>query len=122
MTQRRLTITLQPDWCAALRQAGERAKARSYRGEVLNFESPGVFFSRLSERRWDLVRTLQGQGEIAIRELARRVGRDVKRVHEDVQILTELGLVERGAAGGVACPFDEVHIDMRLHADQVRAA
>lgn len=122
MRQRHLTITLQPDWRAALRQAGARAKARSYQGEVLNFESPGAFFSRLSERRWDLVRTLQGQGEIAIRELARRVGRDVKRVHEDVQILIELDLVERGAAGGVACPFDEVHIDMRLHADQAQAA
>ena len=30
-----------------------------------------------------------------MRELARRAGRDVKRVHEDVQVLTELGLVER---------------------------
>jgi predicted transcriptional regulator len=122
MRQRHLTITLQPDWRAALHQAGERAKARSVQGEVLNFESPGALFSRLSERRWDLVRALQGQGEIAIRELARRVGRDVKRVHADVQILTELGLVERGAAGGVVCPFDEVHIDMRLHAEPVRAA
>jgi predicted transcriptional regulator len=69
-----------------------------------------------------LVRALQGQGEVGIRELARRVGRDVKRVHEDVQILTELGLVERGAAGGVACPFDEVHIDMRMQADPAHAA
>jgi predicted transcriptional regulator len=122
MRQRHLTITLQPDWRAALRQAGTRAKARGYQGEVLNFESPGAIFSRLSERRWALVRALQGQGEIATRELARRVGRDVKRVHEDVQVLTELGMVERGAGGGVACPFDEVHIDMRMHADQVHAA
>jgi predicted transcriptional regulator len=122
MTQRHLTISLQPEWRAALRQAGARAKARGYQGEVLNFESPGVFFSRLSERRWELVRTLQGQGEIALRELARRVGRDVKRVHEDVRILGELGLVERGATGGVVCPFAEVHIDMRLHADPVHTA
>jgi predicted transcriptional regulator len=122
MRQRHLTITLQPAWRAALRQAGAGAKPRSYRGEVLNFESPGALFSRLSERRWALVRALQGQGEIATPELARRVGRDIKRVHEDVQVLTELGLVERGAAGGVACPFAEVHIDMRLHADPVPAA
>jgi hypothetical protein len=47
---------------------------------------------------------------------------DFKRVHEDVQVLTELSLVKRGADGGVACPFDEVHIDMRMHADQVHAA
>lgn len=115
MSKRTLTITLQPDWKAALREAGRRASARSYQGEVLNFESPGAFFGRMTERRWALVRALQGQGEISLRELARRVERDVKRVHEDVQELLELGLVERGD-GGVVCPFATVHIDMELRA------
>jgi len=116
MSKRTLTITLQPDWKAALREAGRRASARSYQGEVLNFESPGAFFGRMTERRWALVRALQGQGEISLRELARRVERDVKRVHEDVQELLELGLVERGEDGGVVCPFATVHIDMELRA------
>jgi predicted transcriptional regulator len=116
MRKRTLTITLQPDWKAALREAGRRASARSYQGEVLNFESPGAFFGRMTERRWALVRALQGQGEISQRELARLVERDVKRVHEDVQELLELGLVERGEDGGVVCPFATVHIDMELHA------
>src|SRR4029453_19505170 len=107
---------LQPDWKAALREAGRRASVRSYRGEVLNFESPGAFFGRMTERRWALVRALQGQGEISLRELARRVERDVKRVHEDVQELLELGLVERGEGGGVLCPFATVPIDMELRA------
>jgi predicted transcriptional regulator len=119
-TKRTLTITLQPDWRAALRQAGKQAQAASYQGETLNFESPGAFFGRLTERRWALVTALLGQGTLAMRELARRVGRDVKRVHEDVQILAELGLVERDEAGGVLCPFADVHIDMHVH--QQRAA
>jgi predicted transcriptional regulator len=122
MKQRHLTITLQPDWRAALRSAGVRAKATTYQGERLNFESPGAFFSRLSEKRWALVHALQGQGEMAIRELARRVGRDVKRVHEDVQVLAELGLLERAESGGVVCPFAEVHIDMHLMASRAVAA
>lgn len=116
MSKRTLTITLQPDWKAALRQAGRRANAHSYRGEVLNFESPGAFFGRMTERRWAIVRALQSLGEISLRELARRVQRDVKRVHEDVQELIELGLVERGESGGVVCPFATVHIDMELRA------
>jgi predicted transcriptional regulator len=116
MSKRTLTITLQPDWKAALRQAGRRASSRSYQGEVLNFESPGVFFGRMTERRWAIVRALQGQGEIALRELARRVERDVKRVHDDVQELFALGLVERGEGGGVMCPFATVRIDMELRA------
>ena len=122
MSKRNLTITLQPDWRVALRQSGRRAKLPAYQGEVLNFETPGVFFSRLTERRWALVNALQGQGELAVRELARRVGRDVKRVHEDVQALAELGLIERAQSGGVVCPFSSVHIDMRLMAPEPVAA
>lgn len=122
MSARHLTITLQSDWRAALRSAATRATATRYQGEVLNFESPGVFFSRLSEKRWALIRELQGQGELAVRELARRVGRDVKRVHEDVGVLATLGLVERGEHGGVLCPFTEVHINMRLQPAPALAA
>lgn len=120
MKGRTLTIRLQKDWKAALRQAGASVKARSYQGEVLNFESPAAFFGQLTELRWELVRALQGQGPLAIREIARRVGRDVKRVHEDVRTLIDLGLLER-VEGGVTCPFATVRIDMELHASRLAA-
>jgi predicted transcriptional regulator len=120
-TGRTLTITMTPDWRAALRLSGKTAQADSYQGETLNFESPGAFFGRLTERRWSLVTALQGQGAMAVRELARRSGRDVKRVHEDVQVLTSQGLVERDEAGGVLCPFADVHIDMHVHHENVAA-
>ncbi len=120
-TRRTLTITLSPDWRSALRRTGKAAQADSYQRETLNFESPGAFFGRLTERRWSLVTALLGQGALAVRELARRAGRDVKRVHEDVQVLTELGLVERDDAGGVLCPYADVHIDMRVHHKKVAA-
>ena len=94
MKGRTLTIQLRADWKAALRQAGAKAKARKYQGEVLNFETPAALFGHLTERRWELVRTLQGKGPLAVRELARRVGLYVKRVHEDVSTLIDLGLVE----------------------------
>lgn len=122
MTKRTLMITLNSDWRGALRVAGKRTAARSYQGEVLNFESAGSFFSKLTERRWTLVHTLQGKGPMAVRELARRVARDVRRVHDDVEVLAELGLVERTDSGGVVCPFDAVHIDMKLTASQSLAA
>ena len=44
MTQRYLTITLQPDWKAAMRAVGKTAKAKTYQGEVLHFETPAQFF------------------------------------------------------------------------------
>lgn len=116
MTDRYLTITLQPDWKGALRALGQTAQADTYQDEVLNFESPGQFFGQLTEKRWEIVRAAQGQGELSVRELARTVGRDVKRVHEDVVTLAGLGLLERTESGGVVCPYSSMHIDMVLKA------
>lgn len=84
MNQRYLTITLRPDWKASLRESAKASKQDCYQGEVLNFESPAQFFGLLTEKRWELVRSAQGKGPLAIRELSRLVGKDVKRVHEDV--------------------------------------
>jgi predicted transcriptional regulator len=115
MTKRTLTIRLRPDWKAGLREIGHKAKAGTYQGEELAFETPAAFFGRLTERRWTLVRAMQGQGAKTIREIASLVGRDVKRVHEDVAMLIELGLFERTEAG-VACPFATIHVDFELRA------
>lgn len=116
MNKRYLTITLRPDWQAALRAAAKASKAGTYQGEVLNFETPAQFFGQLTEKRWNIVRAAQGKGELSVRELARIVDRDVKRVHEDVVILAELGLLERTESGGVVCPYTSMHIDMYLRA------
>ena len=83
---------------------------------MLNFESPGHFFGQLSEKRWEIVRAAQGKGDLSVRESSRAVGRNVKRVHEDVVILAALGLLERTARGGVLCPYSSMHIDMYLRA------
>ena len=69
-----MTITQQPDWRGALRTDGLTAPAGSYQGETQNFETPGAFFGWLTVLRWVLVNALQGLGELAVRELARRVG------------------------------------------------
>lgn len=48
----------------------------------------------LTPSRFELLRTLQAQGPITLRALARLLKRDVKSVHRDVTPLKELGLVE----------------------------
>ena len=104
-----------PDWKSGLRAAGRKSQAKACQGEELAFETPAVFFGKLTERRWELVRVRQGKGAMSIRELARRDERDVKRVHEDVSVLTELGLFER-EEGGIAYPFARIHVDFELAA------
>lgn len=114
MQRRNLKITLDPDVSRFIRDAGRKAASRKYQGEILNFESVELFLGRLTPLRWNLVRALLGAGELSIRELARRVNRDVKRVHGDIAVLCELGLVERTESFGVRCPFDDIHIDLHL--------
>lgn len=115
METRTLTITLQPDWNVALRASAKKAfAAESAQGDRLNFESAAAFFGKLTERRWAMIHALQGAGEVPVRELARRVGRDVKRVHEDAGVLVSLGLIERTERGGLCCSYDDIHVDMHL--------
>ncbi len=44
--------------------------------------------------------------------MLRLIDRGVKRVHDDIVILAELGLLERTENGGVSCPYTSMHIDM----------
>lgn len=87
-----------------------------YAGEYLTFTSPGMFFEVINARRWDLVVKLQKLGKISIRELARQVQRDVRRVHDDIKILIEHGIVEQDS-GGIFVPYDEIHADFTLTAE-----
>lgn len=81
---------------------------------VLTFSSPAQLFSILSPKRWELIERLQTLGPSTIRGLARALERDVKRVHEDVSVLVEWGLVEKDAASKVFVPFDEIEADFVL--------
>ena len=116
MTERYLTITLQPDWKSALRAAGQVAKADTYQGEVLKFETPAQFFGLTTEKRWDIVRAAQSKGELTVRELAQVINREVKRVHEGIVNLAGLGLLQRTESEGAMFPCTSMHIDMYLRA------
>jgi predicted transcriptional regulator len=53
---------------------------------------------------------------MAIREIARRVGRDVRAVHSDIHVLLRAGVLEKAAEGGVVFPYDAIHVDFLLKA------
>ena len=48
---------------------------------------------------------MTGAGPIAVREVARRVGRDVKSVHGDIQALAKAGVLNRIEDGGGRFPL-----------------
>lgn len=82
-----------------------------YAGEHFDFESPAALFRTLTPKRWELIECLQQAGPLGVRALARALGRDVRRVHEDATAMIECGLVEKDANGKLVVPFAEIHAD-----------
>jgi predicted transcriptional regulator len=62
------------------------------------------------------MRAIAGAGPLAIREIARRVGRDVKSVHGDVAALLKAGVLDRAEDSRIEFPYDEIHVDFVLRA------
>jgi predicted transcriptional regulator len=83
---------------------------------VFTFSTPAQLFSVISPKRWQLIEKLQHLGPSTIRGLARHLGRDVKRVHDDVTALIEWGLVERDDDGLVRVPYHVIHAEFDLKA------
>jgi predicted transcriptional regulator len=112
---RTLTITVDGDVKGNLLRTLRRGFAASgYVGETLNFATPALFLGKLTENRWQMMQAMQAAGEVGVRELARRLGRGLHRVHDDAQALVEIGLLEKTPAGKLVCPFAEIRVDFRL--------
>jgi predicted transcriptional regulator len=62
------------------------------------------------------IKAMTGGGAMTLREVARRVDRDVKAVHGDVHTLLGAGVLRRNADGKIEFPFDAVHVDFVLKA------
>ena len=88
--------------------------AAAFRGEpqgsYISFPTIEQMWRTLSPKRADIVRAMTGAGPISIREVARRVGRDIKAVHGDVTALIAAGVIDRRERL-VEFPYDAVHVD-----------
>ena len=84
-------------------------------GNHISFATPELLWRTLTGKRWELLKTMTGAGPLSIREVARRVGRDVKAVHGDVTALVKAGILDRTDAG-VEFPYDAIHVDFVVKA------
>ena len=93
---------------------------RAERGETvqerhLSFDSFETLARTLTPRRLELLRHIHRTPAASIAALARAVGRDYKRVHEDVEALVGAGLIERKADGaGLSAPCDAIRTTIAL--------
>ena len=79
----------------------------------VGFESWATMVHTLSPKRLELLRHVHGNPVKNIRVLAQALGRDYRRVHEDVEALEAAGLLDRDKAG-VRTDYDTIDVNMRV--------
>jgi predicted transcriptional regulator len=93
-----------------------RAFQGDEQGAIISFASVELLWKVITPKRWELLRAMTGTGPLSIREVARRVERDVKSVHGDVQALLKAGVLDHADDGRILFPYDEIHVDFVLSA------
>lgn len=110
------TVTIE---VSDLETTRERMKA-AFRGEAqgcfITFPTHEDLWATLTANRWAILKAMTGAGPLGVRELARRLGRDVKGVHTDAQALVACGVIERTENAKLLFPYDEVRLELRLKA------
>lgn len=97
-------------------KAGEKGRIAEIAGERIYFMDLATLLSTLSEKRLEILRTLQGHAGITTYKLAQLLGRDYKNVHSDVGLLKEIGLIQVDDEGGLLVPFSRIHAEIDLAA------
>lgn len=106
----------------SLRDAAQRvtdAIHRAERGETVEAQDNVTFVtwsslaSVMTDKRHELLRHLHQHPATSIRALARDLGRDYRNVHDDLEALVRVGLVERDGAFWRA-DYDEIQASIRL--------
>lgn len=108
------TVTLEVSSRANTNRRFLKAFEGESQGDVISFETPALLFKVLSGKRWEVLNLMTGAGPMTIRELARRLGRDVKAVHGDVQALLHAGILQKTDNGQIVFPFGALHVDFML--------
>ena len=107
------TVTLSVLSREALTQTALGAFDGEAQDARISFASPELLWKTLTQKRWELLQAMTGQGPMSIREAARRVRRDVKAVHGDVRALVHAGVLDQTSVG-VEFPYDAIHVDFTL--------
>lgn len=89
---------------------GEKVRERH-----LTFEDLPGLLNALAPKRLELLREVHREAAPSGRDLADRLGRDYKRVQDDVNTLSALGLLVRDGTG-ISAPYDVIQADFDLRA------
>mgnify|MGYP001370103415 CR=1 FL=1 len=89
---------------------------KAQRSARISFATPELLWKVLTAKRWEILKAMCGAGPLTVREIARRVDRDVKSVHTDLTALLNAGVLDRAETGQVVFPYESVKVEFLLQA------
>jgi predicted transcriptional regulator len=89
---------------------------KAQRTARISFSTPELLWKVLTAKRWEILKAMCGAGPLTVREIARRVDRDVKSVHTDLTALLNAGVLDRAETGQVVFPYESVKVEFLLQA------
>ena len=81
---------------------------------AIGFACMSQFLALFTPRRWEALAALREGGPMTIAELARRLRRDYKNVHGDVEKLIEWQAIVKDEQGRIIAPYSEIVVDVLL--------
>lgn len=110
------TVTIEVAGIEAIQARMKAAFRGEPQGAFISFPSHEDLWATLTPNRWAILKAMTGAGPLGVRELARKVKRDVKGVHTDVQALVLCGVIDKTPDGKIEFPYDAAHVDFTLKA------
>ena len=110
------TVTIEVAGIEAIQARMKAAFCGEPQGCFISFPSHEDLWTTLTPNRWAILKAMTGAGPLGVRELARKVKRDVKGVHTDAHALVLCGVIDKTPDGKLLFPYDVVHVDFMLEA------
>jgi predicted transcriptional regulator len=110
------TLTIDVADLATVKASMKAAFRGVPQGCTYSFLSEEQLLTTLNANRWAILKALTGAGPLGVRALARRVGRDLKGVHTDAQVLVNCGLIDKTSEGKLSLPYDTVRLELIVRA------
>lgn len=87
---------------------------KAERAARLDFLSLDDAWKLLSDKRRAIMHAMAGTGPLSSREIARRVGRDVRAVHSDVRLLHHAGVIDKTEDSRMVLPYKIIKFDFTI--------
>lgn len=113
----RITIATHEEAAERALEAADAAEGGEQTPAEISFASANKLRKLLTDRRFEIIRSLMDEPADSISALAKRLDRSYSVVHEDVEVLAEYGIIKfRGDTSGRApfVPYESIDVSVTI--------